>query len=144
SVGPSGGVGKSLALFLNNPDTSVLLSTNQVLPYIQEIEDHIEVIVFQKIPFDPPGDSLLAARAEMFDDGFNQYNLPRAIMKFRAILGQLNQGTTKKACHLLDSRLLSRDYGKLFIFGSRSLMHPVYLHNTCLLLYMHRSPVCEH
>lgn len=116
-VGPSGGVGKSLAIFLNKPAGSVLISTNQILPYIQDIEQHIDTIVFQKIPFDPPSDPLLSARAARFENGFEQYSLPRAIMRFREILNILGRGS-KKTCHLLDSRLLSRDYGLKFISPS--------------------------
>ncbi|MEK9132426.1 MAG: helicase C-terminal domain-containing protein, partial [Patescibacteria group bacterium] len=113
-VGPSGGVGKSLALFLDKPDSSILLSTNQVLPFLHEFERHIETIVFQKIPFDPPDDPILSARGSQFDNGFEQYNLPRAIMRFREILNILGRGNSKKICHLLDSRLSNKDYGQLF------------------------------
>ena len=48
AVGASGGMGKSLALFLENPTGSVLLSTNQILAHFDEIEDEIKVVVFQK------------------------------------------------------------------------------------------------
>lgn len=118
-VGPSGGAGKSLALFLDKPDSSILLSTNQILPYLHEFEQYIETIVFQKIPFDPPDEPVLSARAAQFDNGFQEYSLPRAIMRFREILNALGKGSiktkSKKVCHLLDSRLLNRGYGNLFI-----------------------------
>ncbi|GEM_PF-5541146 len=117
-IGPSGGKGKSLALFLENPDRSVLLTTNQILPHLPEIESSIEVIVFQKIPFDPPNDPILSARGKQFENGFEQYTLPRAITRFREILAELGKSgtqSTPKTCYLLDSRLKNRDYGRLFI-----------------------------
>lgn len=116
-VGYSGGIGKSVALFSENPESAVLLSTNQILPHLEEIEENIDVIVFQKIPFDPPDDPLLACRAKMFDDGFKEYTLPRAIIKFRDLLAELRASAKNKSkiCYLLDSRLKNREYGRLFI-----------------------------
>lgn len=115
AVGHSGGLGKSIALFLENPENSVLMATHQILPRLQEIEDHLEIIVFQKIPFDPPDDPLLKARAREFENGFENYTLPRAVMKFRETFLELGKSKTLKHCYLLDSRLLTRDYGKMFL-----------------------------
>lgn len=117
AIGPSGGVGKGVALFLENPQNSVLLATNQIISCLQEIEDQIEVFVFQKIPFDPPSDPLLSARSSQFKNGFEQYTLPRAIMRFRELLAELGKGKSKtaKTCYILDSRLLARDYGRFFL-----------------------------
>lgn len=116
-VGYSGGVGKSVSLFRENPEQTILLATNQILPHLPEIEDFIEIIVFQKIPFDPPFDPLIHARNKLFRDGFKEYTLPRAVMKFRELLGELRASAKKqpKICYLLDSRLKNRDYGMLFI-----------------------------
>lgn len=119
AVGPSGGIGKSLALFLENPEKAVLFATNQILQHLEQFEHQIDTIVFQKIPFDPPSDPLLSRRSSFFENGFKDYTLPRAIMRFREILAELGRDKGKndqpKTCHLLDSRLLSRDYGELFI-----------------------------
>ncbi|MBI2639195.1 hypothetical protein HYW83_06450 [Candidatus Peregrinibacteria bacterium] len=119
AMGPSGGKGKSLALFKENPEKSALLSTNQILPNLQEIENDIDIAVFQKIPFDPPNDPILANRSKQFENGFEQYTLPRAITRFREILAELGKSAQNKSktCYLLDSRLKNRDYGKLFILG---------------------------
>ncbi len=114
-IGPSGGMGKSLALFCEDPANSILLSTNQILPHLPEVEDQLEVIVFQKIPFDPPDDPILSARSKFFDNGFEQYTLPRAVTKFREILAELGSSSTPKTCYLLDSRLKNRTYGRFFI-----------------------------
>lgn len=114
AVGLSGGVGKSLALFLDDPDHSALLTTNQILPYFHEIEDKLDVIIFQKIPFDPPSDPLIKARGSLFESSFEQYSIPRAASKFRELMLELGKGTPK-TCYLLDSRVLSRSYGQLFL-----------------------------
>ncbi|MBI5413413.1 hypothetical protein HZA42_03650 [Candidatus Peregrinibacteria bacterium] len=114
AVGLSGGVGKSLALFLDDPEHSALLTTNQILPYFHEIEDKLDVIIFQKIPFDPLSDPLISARGKLFENSFEQYSIPRAASKFRELMLELGKGTPK-TCYLLDSRVLSRAYGQLFI-----------------------------
>lgn len=113
-VGVSGGTGKSLALFLENPKGCVLLATNQIMPYLHEIEEEIDIIVFQKIPFDSPSDPLCKIRSSRFKNGFNEYTLPRAIMKFRELLTEFSRGKAK-ICHILDSRLQNREYGRMFI-----------------------------
>lgn len=114
AVGTSGGTGKTLALFLENPQNSIMLATAQIIPFMEEIESQIETIVFQKIPFDPPNDILIKLRGNQFKNAFTQYFLPRAVLKFKNLMRELAKGKPK-ICHILDSRLLSRDYGNLFI-----------------------------
>jgi ATP-dependent DNA helicase DinG len=114
-LGVSGGAGKTCAMFLEDPKNSVLIATKQILPQIEELEDHINVVVFQQIPFDPPDDPLLRARGNQYTNGFEQYSLPRAAIRFRDLLAELSRGNTKKTCYLLDSRIVTRDYGKFFI-----------------------------
>ena len=113
AVGLSGGVGKSLALFKQHPSESVLFTTQQVLPYFNEIEALVDTVVFQKLPFDPPDDPILKARGEKFSRPFEEYSLPRAILRFRSILAELSS-YGPKTCWLLDRRLQTREYGKLF------------------------------
>lgn len=115
AVGASGGMGKSLALFLENPTGSILLATNQILAHFEEIEDEIKVVVFQKIPFDLPFDPLVSSRSAQFRNGFKNYSLPRAIMRFREMLIDLSKNETTKSCYILDSRLLTQDYGRFFL-----------------------------
>lgn len=114
-VGPSGGLGKSMSLFLRDPEHSILLTTNQILPKLQEVEDYLDIVVFQKIPFDIPVDPLIVARSKFFDSGFENYTLPRAVAKFRELLVEFSESPTPKTCYLLDRRVKSREYGKLFL-----------------------------
>ncbi|MBI2453743.1 hypothetical protein HYV58_01025, partial [Candidatus Peregrinibacteria bacterium] len=114
-IGISGGAGKSIALFREDPARSVLFTTAQILPLLPEIEDDIEAVVFQKIPFDPPNHPVLRARGTMFGNAFEKYTLPRAVMRFQETLAELSCGRREKTCYLLDRRLVHRDYGRLFI-----------------------------
>ncbi len=114
AIGPSGGVGKTMALFRAHPAHAVILATPQIIPFLPEIEDRLETIVFQKLPFDPPDDPVLKLRGMLFENAFQHYTLPRALTKFREILAELRKSGAH-TCHLLDSRIRTRDYGALFI-----------------------------
>lgn len=115
AVGASGGMGKSVALFKENPAGSVLLATNQILTHFEEIEDEINVVAFQKIPFDPPFDPLVAARGERVKNSFRDYSLPRTIMRFKEILIELGKSEKPRECWILDRRLITQDYGRFFL-----------------------------
>jgi len=121
AFGQSGGVGKILSIFKEDPDHSVLIATNALVDHIDEIDHEIEVIAFQKIPFENMYDPLLRARSEQFKNGFAEYSLPKAVMRFRSILHRLGKDRPlpkeqkQKICFLLDSRVMSREYGKYFM-----------------------------
>lgn len=112
AIGLSGGRGKSLALFLEHKDSAMLLSTWQIMADISEIEDELETVVFQKIPFDPIDDPIHKLRSSQFEDGFKQYTLARAMMRFRELIAELRR-TKVKTCYILDSRIRTREYGRL-------------------------------
>lgn len=115
AVGASGGMGKSVALFLENPAQSVLLATNQILAHFEEIEDEINVVAFQKIPFDPPFDPLVAARGTRVKNSFHDYSLPRAIIRFKEILIELGKSEKPRECWILDRRLITQEYGRFIL-----------------------------
>ena len=69
-----------------------------------------------KLPFDVPTDPIIAARSETFDDPFNEYNLPEAILRFRQGFGRLIRTQSDRGVvAILDRRILTKRYGKLFI-----------------------------
>ncbi|NWJ94405.1 MAG: hypothetical protein HXX20_01335 [Chloroflexi bacterium] len=75
-------------------------------------------LAITKLPFDPPGDPLFAARSEsrLFDDPFVQYSLPRTILRFRQAFERLLSGLqTPGVVVMLDSRLTRKSYGSLFL-----------------------------
>jgi DNA polymerase-3 subunit epsilon/ATP-dependent DNA helicase DinG len=72
--------------------------------------------VIIKLPFDVPSDPIIAARAESFDDPFNQYSLPEAILKFRQGFGRLIRAKSDRGIVVvLDNRIVSKKYGKEFL-----------------------------
>ena len=78
--------------------------------------DALSVVVIAKLPFDVPSDPLVAARSETFEDPFNEYSIPEAILRFRQGFGRLIRSATDRGVVvILDRRLLSKSYGRLFI-----------------------------
>lgn len=121
AMGLSGGAGKTMALFREHPDRSIILATAQITALLPQIEHELEAVVFQKIPFDHLDNPIFKKRSEFFEDSFSDYSLPRAIMKFRELLWHLGKDRPRagherqKQCYILDSRILRREYGKYFM-----------------------------
>ncbi len=44
------------------------------------------MVAITKLPFDVPSDPIIAARGETFENPFNQYMVPEAILRFRQAL----------------------------------------------------------
>jgi ATP-dependent DNA helicase DinG len=76
----------------------------------------LSVLVIAKLPFAVPSDPLIAARSETFEDPFNEYHLPEAILRFRQGFGRLIRTQSDRGVVvILDRRVLTKPYGKLFI-----------------------------
>jgi ATP-dependent DNA helicase DinG len=74
------------------------------------------VLVITKLPFDVPSDPIIAARSETFEDPFNEYHLPEAILRFRQGFGRLIRTQSDRGIVvILDRRVLTKRYGKMFI-----------------------------
>jgi len=61
---------------------AVLLGTRAFWEGVDVPGEALSVLVIAKLPFDVPSDPIIAARSESFDDPFNEYNLPEAILLF--------------------------------------------------------------
>ena len=104
-----------LETFKESP-RAVLLGTRSFWEGVDVPGDALQVLVIAKLPFDVPSDPIVAARSESFDDPFNQYMLPEAILRFRQGFGRLIRTQTDRGVVVvLDKRILSKQYGRLFI-----------------------------
>jgi DNA polymerase III epsilon subunit family exonuclease len=104
-----------LERFKSNPRT-VLLGTSSFWEGIDVVGDALSVLVIAKLPFAVPSDPIVAARAEGFDDAFNQYSVPNAILRFKQGFGRLIRSRNDRGVvALLDRRILSKRYGQAFI-----------------------------
>ncbi len=95
---------------------SVLLGTRAFWEGVDIPGEALSVLVIAKLPFDVPSDPIVAARSETFDDPFNQYSLPEAILRFRQGFGRLIRTQYDRGVvAVLDRRVLTKKYGRLFL-----------------------------
>ena len=97
-------------------DKAVLLGTRSFWEGVDIPGNALSVLVITKLPFAVPTDPLIAARSEEFEDPFNEYQLPDAILRFRQGFGRLIRTKSDRGVVvILDKRILSKPYGKHFI-----------------------------
>ncbi len=97
-------------------ERAVLLGTRSFWEGVDVPGAALSVVVITKLPFDVPTDPLIAARSEMYEDSFNEYYLPEAILKFRQGFGRLIRSASDRGVvAILDRRVLTKQYGRLFL-----------------------------
>ena len=97
-------------------DRAVLLGTRSFWEGVDVPGDALSVVVITKLPFDVPTDPLIAARSEMYENSFNEYYLPEAILKFRQGFGRLIRSQSDHGVvAILDKRVMTKQYGRMFI-----------------------------
>jgi len=97
-------------------ERAVLLGTKSFWEGVDVPGESLSVVVITKLPFDVPTDPLIAARSEIYEDSFNQYYLPEAILKFRQGFGRLiRTASDRGVVAILDRRVLTKQYGRLFL-----------------------------
>jgi DNA polymerase-3 subunit epsilon/ATP-dependent DNA helicase DinG len=97
-------------------ERAVLLGTRAFWEGVDVPGEALSVLVIVKLPFDVPSDPIVAARSETFEDPFYQYALPEAILTFRQGFGRLIRTQTDRGVVVvLDKRVLTKKYGRLFI-----------------------------
>lgn len=113
------GEGASANLLLETfreSDRAVLLGTRAFWEGVDIPGEALSVLVIVKLPFDVPSDPIIAARSETFDDPFNEYQLPEAILRFRQGFGRLIRTQSDRGVVvILDRRILTKPYGKAFL-----------------------------
>jgi DNA polymerase-3 subunit epsilon/ATP-dependent DNA helicase DinG len=97
-------------------DRAVLLGTRSFWEGVDVPGASLSIVVLTKLPFDVPTDPLIAARSEMYEDSFQEYYLPEAILKFRQGFGRLIRTASDRGIvAILDRRVLTKQYGRLFL-----------------------------
>lgn len=79
-------------------------------------------LIITKLPFTVPDHPLIQARMEYIDskggNSFMDYSLPEAILKFKQGAGRLIRSKTDEGIiAILDNRILTKYYGKYFIYA---------------------------
>ncbi len=113
------GTGSSRAQLLDNfrrGEKAVLLGTRSFWEGVDVPGEALSCLVIVKLPFDVPNDPIVAARAEGYDDPFNEYMVPEAILRFTQGFGRLIRTATDQGIVVvLDQRVLTKRYGRRFL-----------------------------
>jgi ATP-dependent DNA helicase DinG len=110
-----GASANSLLESFRTTDRAVLLGTRAFWEGVDVPGEALSVLAIVKLPFDVPSDPIVAARAETFEDPFNQYSLPEAILRFRQGFGRLIRTQSDRGIvAIFDRRILSKRYGQSF------------------------------
>lgn len=99
---------------------AVLFGTDSFWEGVDVAGDALRCVVIVKLPFKVPSEPLTQARTEAISarggDPFMEYTIPNAIVKFKQGFGRLIRNKNDRGCIVcLDSRLISKGYGKLFL-----------------------------
>ncbi len=98
----------------------VLFGTDSFWEGVDVQGEALELVIITRLPFRVPTEPVLEARAEHIaasgGDPFMEYTVPQAVIKFKQGFGRLIRSKGDRgAVLILDSRVLSRGYGKLFL-----------------------------
>ena len=116
------GEGSKVALveaFRRTP-RAVLLGTTSFWHGVDVPGDALQLVVVDRLPFDSPGDPLVAARIERIraegGNPFEEYQLPLAVLELKQGLGRLLRSRRDRGIlAVLDPRLSTRRYGSTFL-----------------------------
>lgn len=97
-------------------EKAVLLGTRAFWEGVDIPGEALSVLVMTKLPFDVPTEPIVAARSETYDDPFNEFHIPEAILRFRQGFGRLIRTQSDRGVVvILDRRILTKRYGRSFL-----------------------------
>jgi Rad3-related DNA helicase len=95
---------------------SVLMGTRSFWEGVDVVGQALSCLIIARLPFAVPTDPVLSTRAETFEDPFNEYYLPDAILRFRQGFGRLIRSRDDYGVVIvLDKRILTKSYGKTIL-----------------------------
>ena len=111
--------GELLDRFVETPH-AVLLGTQSFWEGVDIRGDALSLVLIDKLPFAPPDDPLLVARAEAVrndgGDPFATIQLPAAVINLKQGVGRLIRDTSDRGVVVVcDPRVSSRGYGRVFL-----------------------------
>ncbi|MEX0683592.1 MAG: helicase C-terminal domain-containing protein [Dehalococcoidia bacterium] len=107
---------RQLVRALRTHPRSVILGTSSFWEGVDIPGDALSLLVMARLPFAVPTDPIFAARAELYEDPFNEYALPQAVIRFKQGFGRLIRTKTDRGILVvLDQRIITKQYGPSFL-----------------------------
>jgi ATP-dependent DNA helicase DinG len=108
-----------LKTFLED-ESSVLFATDSFWEGVDAPGDTLRMVILCRLPFRAPQDPVFEARRERVEQrggsAFMELSLPDSVMKFKQGFGRLmRRSSDYGVVAVLDSRILYKTYGKIFI-----------------------------
>ena len=102
--------------------SSVLLATGSFWQGVDVPGEALSCLIIDKLPFDSPGDPLVAARIESIrargGNPFMEYQLPSAIISLKQGLGRLiRKSSDRGLLSILDTRMITSRSGRFFFLS---------------------------
>ncbi|PJF42952.1 MAG: hypothetical protein CUN50_02195 [Candidatus Thermofonsia Clade 1 bacterium] len=95
---------------------AVLLGVRGAWDEVTFDEEELQAVLLTRLPFAVPNDPLFIARGESYENAFQHYAVPLAVLRFRQTVGRLLERQRKRiALVILDKRMISRDYAQTFL-----------------------------
>jgi ATP-dependent DNA helicase DinG len=99
---------------------SVLFATGSFWQGVDVPGESLSCLIVDKLPFDSPGDPVVAARIEVIQkqgrNPFMAYQVPSAIITLKQGLGRLiRKSSDRGVLSILDNRILRSRYGRFFL-----------------------------
>ena len=112
----SGSKHKQIESFKKNSHNSILLWTDSFWEWIDIPWEDLQYLLIHKIPFPVPSDPIFMARSKLYSNSFEQYAIPKSILKLKQGFWRLIR--TKKDSWIvlfLDDRIYTTKWGEKFL-----------------------------
>ena len=107
---------RQLLRALREHPNTVVLGTASFWEGVDVVGEALSLLVIARLPFSVPNDPIFQARSELYDEPFNQYTVPQAVLRFKQGFGRLiRRKTDRGVMVVLDGRLHSKAYGQTFL-----------------------------
>ena len=76
----------------------------------------LKALVLTRLPFAVPTDPIVKARSDQYEQPFNQYSVPQAVLRFRQGFGRLIRNKEDRGTIvIMDNRITAKNYGSSFL-----------------------------
>jgi DNA polymerase-3 subunit epsilon/ATP-dependent DNA helicase DinG len=101
--------------FAEEPN-SVLLGTASFWEGVDMPPGLLKALVLTRLPFAVPTDPIVKARSDQYEQPFNQYTVPQAVLRFRQGFGRLIRNKEDRGTIvIMDNRITAKNYGNSFL-----------------------------